>query len=249
MIRVIGVSKDFRVNRNTVPALSEISIEIVKGEFISIIGTKGCGKSTLLRIIAGLIQPGSGEIYIEGQLVQGPNPRVGLVFQRPSLLPWRTVAENLSLPNELVGYQYSVKSGHVEELLEMTGLDEYQNATPRELTAGMQQLVSICMALILDPPILLMDEPFGALDAITREHLSISLLKLWSKLKKTVVFVTHNISEAVLLSDRIIVLSAGPGRVICSIPVSLPRPRSLDMLPTAEFQDLTHDVQKAIERG
>lgn len=248
LIVLNDVSKTYHVQGKTLVALSRISFEIAKNEFISIVGPTGCGKTTLLRMIAGLVEPTSGNIQINNMQISGPSRQIGIVFQRPSLLQWRTIKENLSLPTELIGITADEHIERINTLLQFAGLDQYQHSFPHELSVGMQQIVSLCMALVTNPEIVLMDEPFSALDAITREHLGQQLIEIWSQYKKTVIFVTHNIQEAVFLSDRVVVLSPRPGRVISSITINVPRPRPLSFLETQSFLGLSNEVRLALTK-
>jgi NitT/TauT family transport system ATP-binding protein len=235
-IEVRGVSQVFRTtSRGTVTALEDISLTIREGEFLSVIGPSGCGKSTLMRIIAGLITPSLGEVLIAGQPVIGSRRDVGVVFQQAALFPWRTVLANVMLGAELLGLEHNAAQTRAEELLEMVGLAHAKGLYPYELSGGMQQRASIARALLHDPALLLMDEPFGALDALTRESMGMELLRIWEQSKKTVVFITHGVNEALFLADRVLALEARPGRVQKLVEVTIPRPRNLDMMSTREF--------------
>ena len=194
---------------------------------MTLVGRSGCGKSTLLRIIAGLLQATSGRVRVAGEPVTGPRPDVGLVFQRPALLPWRSVLENVMLPVEILRLDRRVYRERARELLGTVGLEGFEHRRPHELSGGMQQRAALCRSLIHDPAVLLMDEPFAALDALTREELSLELQRIWSEHRKTIVFVTHAIHEAVLLGDRVVVMTPRPGRIARVIDVDVPRPRSL----------------------
>src|ERR1700743_1949576 len=211
-------------------AVSDIDIQIKKGEFVSLLGPSGCGKSTLLKIAAVVQRPTSGELRLNGRPLTEPTPEIGMVFQKAILLPWRNVIDNVLLPIEMMGKPFSKSRRIAEELLALVGLQGFERSMPNELSGGMQQRVSICRALIYEPAVLLMDEPFAALDAMTREELGMELLRIWSEHMKSVLFVTHSIQEGVLLSDRVIVLSARPGRVAADITIDLPRPRTFDMV-------------------
>jgi NitT/TauT family transport system ATP-binding protein len=229
-----------------VVALDDVSLDIADGEFLTIVGPSGCGKSTLLKLVAGLSFPSTGEIRVDDSRVVGPRLGVGMVFQTAVLLKWRTVLSNVLFPVQIMHLdsgKYRVKA---DDLLQMTGLREFADRYPRELSGGMQQRVSICRALVFDPKILLMDEPFGALDALTREELSIELLQIWQTRQKTVLFVTHNISEAVLLGDRVVVMSPRPGRILEVINIALPRPRSLRITETEKFQSYVSKIRGLI---
>lgn len=234
-IKIERVSKGYLSPRGDVIALEGISLDIAEGEFVSIVGPSGCGKSTLLRCIAGLASVTRGSIAIRSQKVAGPNRDMGIVFQRDLLLDWRSVLNNVLLAVEFREGRSRESEKRALELLELVGLDGYANRYPWELSGGMRQRAAICRALLPDPSILLMDEPFGALDAMTRDSLNIELQRLWLKTRKTVVFVTHSISEAVFLSDRILVMSPRPGRVLELIEIKNARPRSFDARDTPEF--------------
>jgi NitT/TauT family transport system ATP-binding protein len=229
LIRIAGVSQSFSAGRRRPPvhALAEITLDVAEQELVTLVGRSGCGKSTLLRIIAGLIAPSSGSVEIAGSPVTGPTRDVGMLFQQPALLPWRSVLENVLLPIEILRLDMRVYGERARELLELVGLTEFADRAPWELSGGMQQRAALCRALVADPQILLMDEPFAALDALTREDLSLELQRIWSDDRKTIVFVTHSIEEAVLLADRVVVMTPRPGRVERIVPVDLPRPRSL----------------------
>ncbi len=227
-------------------ALKEVSIDIVRDQFVTLVGPSGCGKSTLLKLFAGVIFPSGGEIRLDNLRLTGPSREIGMVFQRAILLPWRTVLDNVLFPIQMLGWPLRNYREEALRLIQMVGLAGFENALPNELSGGMQQRVSICRALIYDPKILLMDEPFGALDAMTREDLSIELLRIWNERRKTVVFVTHSISEAVLLADRVIVMTARPGQVVRDIEIRLPRPRTLETELTPEFGHYVHTIRKAI---
>ena len=219
-------------------ALDKISFTVAPNEFVSIIGPSGCGKSTLLRLAAGLAKPVFGVVRMGNRAITAPEKSVGMVFQQPLLLPWRNVVDNVLLPAEILGLKARGMRAEALRLLALAGLEQFTEGQTYNLSGGMQQRVAICRALIHDPSILLMDEPFGALDAITREDMSYALLKIWQQRRKTVLFVTHSISEAVMLSDRIIILSRRPGMVREIIKVNLARPRIWEMEQTADFQRL-----------
>jgi NitT/TauT family transport system ATP-binding protein len=216
-------------------ALDDVNFEIRDGEFVCLVGPSGCGKSTLLKILAGLLPYSAGRIDRSGRPLQGPGPDVGMVFQSPVLLPWRTVMDNVLLPTEFRKLDSSGYRKRARDLLELVGLGDFQDRYPHELSGGMQQRASIVRALVQDPPILLMDEPFGALDAMTREQMNVELLRIWSANRKTVVFVTHSIAESVFLADRVFVMTPRPGRITEIIDVALPRPRGLSAINTEQF--------------
>ncbi|MGJ4886393.1 MULTISPECIES: ABC transporter ATP-binding protein [unclassified Bradyrhizobium] len=211
----------------TVHALSRISLDIKPGEFVCVVGPSGCGKSTLLRLLAGLDSYSDGRLLLDGEPVAGPSRKVGVVFQAANLLPWMTVRDNVGLPLR-VGGKHAPAGDRIERLLAVTGLGDFGDKYPYELSGGMQQRAGICRALARDPEILLMDEPFGALDALTRERLNLELQRIWQENRKTVLLITHSISEAIFLADRVIVMSARPGRILADLHVPIPRQRSFD---------------------
>lgn len=229
-------------------ALKNANLEIKEGEFISLIGPSGCGKTTLLRLIADLIQPTSGEITVAGKTPQEAREsrEYGYVFQAPVLYDWRTVLKNVTLPLEIMNFSKAERKERAAGLLEMVGLQDFHNQYPWQLSGGMQQRVSIARALAFDPKLLLMDEPFGALDEITREQMNHELLTIWQETKKTVVFVTHSIAEAVFLSSRIIVMTPRPGKIEQVIPVDLPYPRDNDTRESKAFFDLATEVRESL---
>jgi NitT/TauT family transport system ATP-binding protein len=226
MIKLAGVSRTFVGRKGTVEALRGIDLDINEGEFVAIIGRSGCGKSTLLRLVAGLIPASAGQLEVYGMPVTGPRRDVAMVFQRPALLPWRSVLDNVMLPVEVFGWPRAQHREHAMELLELVGLGGFEKRLPHELSGGMQQRVSLCRALIQRPKLMLMDEPFSALDALTREELATQLQRIHMELGTTILFVTHSIQEAVLLADRVTVLSPRPGRIRRVLEVNIPRPRS-----------------------
>ena len=249
-IRLDGVSLAYRGRRHAdVVALRELSFDVQDKEFLSIVGPSGCGKSTLLRLIAGLLGPTSGRVEFEGVAVTGPRRDVGIVFQIPLLLDWRTSLENVLLPIEFLRLDVAQYRERARDLLALAGLKGFEDHYPRALSGGMQQRVGICRALIADPRVLVMDEPFGALDALTREELSFELLRIWEERKKTVVFVTHSIPEAVLLSNRVVVMTPRPGRVAGIVDVPLPRPRATAMEFSSEFRAASETIRELIEQG
>lgn len=230
-------------------ALENITLSIAENEFITVVGKSGCGKSTLLKIIAGIVPFSKGGVSIDGVAVNGPRKGVGMVFQNSVLLPWRSVWDNIMFPIQIMRRpirEYEKKANH---LIGLAGLAGFENKMPRELSGGMQQRVSICRALVFDPTILLMDEPFGALDAMTREELGQELTHICQTERKTVLFVTHSISEAVFLADRVIVMSRRPGRVAKIVQVGLARPRSLDMQFTQTFKGYASEIRETIYSG
>jgi NitT/TauT family transport system ATP-binding protein len=236
LIRTANLNKTYQTQRGDVlAALKDINLEINDGDFVSVVGPSGCGKSTLLKVLAGLIPYSAGDVWIDQCRVDGPNQRVGVVFQDPLLLEWRTVVENIMLPVQVLRLPYASHLARCHELLSMSGLDNFASSYPGELSGGMQQRVAICRALVFDPEILLMDEPFGALDAMTRDYMNLELLRLWQQSRKTILLITHSISEAVFLSDRVYVMSSRPGTIRDVVDIRLPRPRSLDHTATVEF--------------
>jgi NitT/TauT family transport system ATP-binding protein len=241
LIQIENVHQVFRGGgkKRGVCALEGIDLEIGENEFVVLVGRSGCGKSTLLRIVAGLLLATQGAVSIGGKQVTGPRPDVSLMFQRPALLPWRSVLENVMLPVEILKLAKDGYRSKAEELLRLTGLDEFADARPYELSGGMQQRAALCRALIHDPTVLLMDEPFAALDALTREDLSLELQRIWTEHRKTILFVTHSIQEALLLADRIVVMSPRPGRIAGVLELRTPRPRSLGVDATDELNDVS----------
>ena len=229
--------------RGPVTALEDVDFDLREGEFLSILGPSGCGKSTLLKCVAGLEKPSSGEIRIAGSALAGPPEGLGVVFQRDVLLDWRTVLDNVLLVAEFQGRDIEALRPQARRILARFGLEDFAERYPWELSGGMRQRASICRALLTDPSLLLMDEPFGALDAMTRDDLNIELARLWLETRKTVMFITHSIAEAVFLSDRIVVMSRNPGRVVEIIDVDLPRPRTLSMRETQAFSVYTTRIR------
>ncbi|NLX08428.1 MAG: ABC transporter ATP-binding protein [Chloroflexi bacterium] len=232
-----------------VPALDHVSLGLSRESFVCLVGPSGCGKSTLLRILAGLLRPTAGRALLEGQPITRAQRRIGIIFQKSNLMPWRTVYSNLSLPLELAGVPVEEQARRTLAMLELTGLQNFAEAYPAELSGGMAQRVAIGRALIHDPEVLLLDEPFGALDALTREQMSEELLHIWARARKTVLMVTHSIPEAVLLADRVLVMSPRPGRIIADIEIPLLRPRSLDLLHRSDFVALTERLRRSIRAG
>lgn len=243
---VEGIEKTYLGRDGVLRALRDISFGVRAGEFVTLLGPSGCGKTTLLRILGGLLEPAGGEIYIDGRLLSKPRREVGFVFQAPSLLPWRTVLRNVTLPLEIQKQNSLLAKEKALELLELVGLSGFENAYPHELSGGMQQRVSIARALIQDPSILLLDEPFGSLDAITREQMNLELLRIWEASEKTVVMVTHDIQEAIFLADRVLIMSPRPGHIEAIIPIDLPRPRRPEMVYREGFETLFRRVHGII---
>jgi NitT/TauT family transport system ATP-binding protein len=229
-----------------VEAIAEMSLAVRPNEIVCLVGPSGCGKSTLLRLVAGLVAPTAGTVSIGGTTVSEPRDDTGIVFQAPTLLPWASILDNVLFPLDMMGRLDAAGRTRARDLLALVGLAGFEGKYPRELSGGMQQRAGICRALVHDPDILLMDEPFGALDALTREELTIELMRIWSERPKTILFVTHSISEAVLLGDRVVVMSARPGRVAEIIDVPMPRPRDFDMEARSEFQHAARRIRELI---
>ena len=250
MIVLDRVGMTYVTSSGPVEALRDISLTVSRGELVALVGPSGCGKSTLLRIVAGLRAPTDGRVEVAEREVRGPLAEVGMVFQAPVLLHWRRILENVLLPAELAGRdprRYRERAAH---LLRLVGLEEFAGRRPRELSGGMQQRAALCRALLLDPPLLLMDEPFGALDAMTRDEMNLELLRVWGEARdqarKTILFVTHSIPEAVLLADRVVVMTPRPGRIAAIFDVPLPRPRATETRADARFGALCVAIYEAL---
>ena len=241
-VALSGVAKSFHRGRTVTHALAAVDLTLREGEFVAVVGPSGCGKSTLLRLIAGLIAPSAGSVELAGRRVEGPQTDLGVVFQSPTLLEWRSVLDNVLVQVELRGLDPQKFRQRAAQLLGRVGLAEFADRYPRELSGGMRQRTAIVRALIHDPPFLLMDEPFGALDALTREQMRVDLETLWMETGKTVLFITHSIDEAVLLADRVVVMSARPGKVEREIPIGLARPRGLAARREPEFIAATNAI-------
>lgn len=230
-----------------VHALAGVSFTVSRQEFVCIVGPSGCGKTTLLRLLAGLLIPTSGEVIFEGERLVRPRRRIGFVFQQANLMPWRTVLRNVSLPLELQGLHVSETESKTRNMIDLVGLNGFETSYPADLSGGMAQRVAIARALIHEPELLLLDEPFGSLDALTRERMETELMRIWAAWTATGVMVTHSISEAILLADRVIVLGARPAKVNLDLSIPLPRPRYLEMTHTRSFGELAIQIRRAIE--
>ena len=237
------LAKRYDTQRGVVVALEDVGFTVGEGEFVAIVGPSGCGKSTLLKILAGLLPRTSGEVELRGSPITGPRRDIGVVFQSPVLFPWRTVLENVLLPIDVQGLGRQKNRWRALELLDLVGLNDFEHRYPAELSGGMQQRVAITRALIHDPALLLMDEPFGALDAMTRETLNVELQRIWLSRRETILFVTHSIPEAVFLADRVIVMTPRPGRILEVVRVAIPRPRALDVTSGPEFGELVKRIR------
>jgi NitT/TauT family transport system ATP-binding protein len=248
-IAVRQLSMTYGHGASAVTALQDIDFEVAEGEFVSIVGPSGCGKSTLLRILAGLLRATAGEAMLNGAPIAEPRPDIGVVFQSPVLFPWRTVLGNVLLPADVQGLGRERMTRRAVDLLALVGLAGFEHRYPRELSGGMQQRVGLVRALINDPALLLMDEPFGALDAFTREAMNVELQRIWLERRKTVVFITHSTAEAVFLADRVLVMTPRPGRIGDLFRVDLPRPRSLDVMTIERFGNYVRRIRAALNAG
>ncbi|GAA4337825.1 ABC transporter ATP-binding protein [Pigmentiphaga soli] len=250
-VKVDRVGMRFDIGGKAFTALDDVSLTLERGSFAAIIGPSGCGKSTLLRLIADILQPTAGSISIEGlpPAQARADRRIGFVFQEATLLPWRTVIDNIALPLEIVGARPGAGIYSPQSLLRLVGLEGFAQALPQQLSGGMQQRVAIARALVLQPDVLLMDEPFGALDEITRQKMNFELLRIWEETRTTALLVTHSIAEAVFMSDRVYVMSARPGRLEQVVPVDLPRPRTAAHMRTPGFAELVNTIRDALLRG
>jgi NitT/TauT family transport system ATP-binding protein len=246
LLQVRGVSQIYLGGRHPLPALHNISFDVPQGEFVCIVGTSGSGKSTLLRILGGLLMPTEGSVWLMNQPLTEPPPNIGFVFQRSNLMPWRTVMDNVLLPLEVQGRIGPAERERAQALLSTVGLAEFACTYPGQLSGGMAQRLALARALIQRPQLLLLDEPFGALDALTRERLNLELLRLWQLYDQTVVMVTHSIDEAIFMADRVIVLGDQPGRLVADIPIRLPRPRTLELIAEADYGRLRVEVRRRI---
>ncbi len=247
LVSLEGVTRRFVTRSGTdVTALEDVSLAIERDQFVTVVGPSGCGKTTLMKLAGGIMPPTRGEVRLNGEVLARPSRKVGMVFQRPVLLPWCTVLENVLFPLKMLRWPTAPRMDDARNLIRLVGLGGFEKALPSELSGGMQQRVSICRALIYEPELLLMDEPFGALDAMMREDLGFELLRIWNEKRKTVVFVTHSITEAVMLADRVIVMTARPGRIVMDVPITLPRPRTSDTEFTDAFKDFAKTIKSAV---
>ena len=244
-IQIRNLSKTFgAASADAVLALQDIDVEVQEGSFVSVVGPSGCGKSTLLRIVAGLLPASAGSVVMAGQAIKGTRRDIGVVFQSSILLPWRTILDNVLLPAEVLGLDMKAARARALELLALVRLEGFEHKLPRQLSGGMQQRASIARALLHDFKVLLMDEPFGALDAMTREQMNLELQRIWQESGKTVILITHSIPEAIFLGDRVLVMTPRPGRLRRTIDVNLPRPRSMDVMATPEFARVAHEIRE-----
>jgi NitT/TauT family transport system ATP-binding protein len=244
-----GLGKAFRKHGVRRPVLERVSLTIDAGRFVSVVGPSGCGKSTLLKVIAGLIDHDTGEVRLGGQRVTGPRRDVGVMFQNPVLLPWRTVLDNVALPAELSGEAPAARADRALGLLKLVGLAGYERYYPRELSGGMRQRAALARVLMREPALLLLDEPFGALDEFTRETLNFALMDVLRTTRQTVILITHNIGEAILMSDEIVVMAADPGRVVGRVRSLFPRPRTTELMRRPEYADRVFEVRGLLGLG
>ena len=248
MIAMRDLGKTYRSATDVpVQALGRVTLDIGRREFVSVVGPSGCGKTTLLRILAGLVGGYEGSVAIKGVPLAGPTRDVGVAFQDANLMPWRTVLANVMLPVQVLGLDRARYGARARELLGLVGLAGFEQRLPGELSGGMRQRVSIARALVHEPAILLLDEPFGALDAMTRDTMNLELMRICASSEATAFLITHSIAEAVLLSDRVVVMSSRPGRIIATIPIALPRPRSLDLVASPEFGRLVVEIRHLLD--
>jgi len=247
ILRAESLTKVFETAHSQVTAVADLNFSVAPGEFVCIVGPSGCGKTTILQLLAGLTPPTSGRVLLWGKSLTKPPPEIGMVFQKPNLMPWRTVLDNVTLPLQIQAVPATQARERSEETLAMVGLSDFAQAYPKELSGGMEQRVSVARALIQQPSILLLDEPFGALDALTRERLNAELLRLWQQQNLTAVMVTHNIREAVYLADRVLVLSPRPATVSAEFTIDLPRPRPQGVEYGQDFGTLAYEIRQAIK--
>lgn len=244
-----GLGQVYRSGQGDLAALEDVSLQVRGGEFVAIVGPSGCGKSTLLRILGGLMVPTAGAVYLDGRPLTSPQRQVAYVFQNVNLLPWRTVLRNVLLPLEVGGTARAEAVSRAENVLALVGLDGFADLYPRELSGGMAQRVAIARALVAEPELLLLDEPFGALDALSREQMNLELLRIWRARQVTAVMVTHDLQEAIFLADRVLVMSSRPGQIRAEVKVDLPRPRTLEVMYTEFFGALSRRVREVIREA
>lgn len=243
-----GICHIYHTRQGQLPALDGVGLTVAKGEFVAIVGPSGCGKSTLLRILGGLLVSTKGYVRLDGNPLSSPRRQVAYVFQKMSLMPWRTVLGNVVLPLQVAGVPRIQAERQSRDLIDLVGLGGFESAYPRQLSGGMAQRVAIARALVSDPEVLLLDEPFGSLDAQSREQMNLELLRIWQARQVTAVMVTHDLQEAIFLSDRVLVMSPRPGQICDRVTVALPRPRVLEMIYSQAFGHLSHRVREAISR-
>lgn len=248
ILQVESLTKAFQSNQgDPLLAVANISFTVAAGEFLGLVGPSGCGKTTLLHLLAGLVMPSKGQVWVMGEPLTQPHPEIGVVFQKPNLMPWRTVLDNIMLPLQLQAILHSEALQRSKEVLDLVGLSEFATSYPKQLSGGMEQRVAVARALIQQPKILLLDEPFGALDALTRERLNMELLRLWQTQNLTAIMVTHDIREAVFLADRVLVLSQRPATLAAEFTVDLPRPRPKGIEFSQAFGQLAYEIRQAIK--
>jgi NitT/TauT family transport system ATP-binding protein len=241
-----GIRQTYHTREGELLALDGVGLVVGKGEFVAVVGPSGCGKSTLLRILGGLLTPTQGRVRLDSRPLSSPRRQVGYVFQKMSLMPWRTVLGNVLLPLQVAGVRQAEAKRRARAFMDLVGLAGFESAYPRQLSGGMAQRVAIARALVSEPEVLLLDEPFGSLDALSREQMNLDLLRIWQARRVTAVMVTHDLQEAIFLSDRVLVMSPRPGQICNEIAVTLPRPRTLEVIYSQAFGELSHQVRKAI---
>jgi NitT/TauT family transport system ATP-binding protein len=246
LLEALGIRHIYQSGQQELLAVDGVDLAVGRGEFVAIVGPSGCGKSTLLRVMGGLLSPSEGAVRLDGHTLRAPRRQVAYVFQNVNLMPWRTVLRNITLPLEVAGSSRQKAEFRARELVALVGLDGFERAYPKELSGGMAQRVAIARALAVDPEILLLDEPFGSLDALSREQMNLELLRIWRARQVTAVMVTHNLQEAIFVADRVLVMTQRPGRISAEVVVDLPRPRRLEVMYTEFFGALSRTVRQAI---